>query len=91
MDDEGPGERNGSEAMVEAIAAKRPLMYVRQRWLTEINYFSFKSNLLGISFGTRTSKSDLLQKVTEMVVECSCLVKKIVGKDWRRRKTTLPR
>ena len=53
--------------------------------------FSFKSNLLGISFGTRTSKSDLLQKITKMVVECSCVVKKIVGKDARRRKTTLPR
>ena len=60
------------------------------RWLTEINSFSFKSNLLGISFGTRTSKSDLLQKITKMVVECSCVAKKIVGKDARRRKTTLP-
>ena len=28
-DDEEPGERNGIEAMVETIAAKRPLMYVR--------------------------------------------------------------
>ena len=61
------------------------------RWLTEINSFSFKSNLLGISFGTRTSSSDLLQKITKMIVECSCVVKKIVGKDARRRQTTLPR
>ena len=51
------------------------------RWLTEINSFSFKSNLLEISFGTRTLNSDLLQKITETVVECSCVVKKIVGKD----------
>ena len=44
-----------------------------------------------ISFGTRTSKSDVLQKITEMVVECSGAVKKIVAKDARRRKTTLNR
>ena len=61
------------------------------RWLAEINSLSFKSNLLGISFGTRTSNSDLLQKRTKMIVECSCVVKKIVRKDARRRKTTLPR
>ena len=78
--------------MVGTIAAKRPLISdICVRWLTEINSFSFKSNLLGISFGTRTSNSDLLQKITKMIVECSCVVKKIVGKDTRRRKTTLPR
>ena len=67
------------------------------RRLTEINSFSFKSNLLReiykhfeISFGTRTTKSDL-QKITEMVVECSCAVWKIVARDARRRKTTLNR
>ena len=68
------------------------------RWLTEIkSFFLQKQFPLGnlqvfeISFGTRTSKSDLLQKITEMVVEGSCVVKSIVGKDATRRKTTLPR
>ena len=56
------------------------------RWLTEINSFSFKSYLLReiykhfvISVGSRTSKSDL-QKITEMVVECSCVVKRLSEK-----------
>ena len=44
-----------------------------------------------ISFGTRTTKSHLLQKITEMVVECSFAVKTIFAKDARRRKTTLNR
>ena len=68
------------------------------RGLTEINSFSFKSNLLTeiykhfkISFGTGTAKSDILQKITEMVVKCSCAVEKIVAKETRRRKTTLNR
>ena len=80
--------------MVEAIAGKRPLIYDEHN-LCEKSHrnhsFSFKSNLLReiyrhfeISFGTRTTKS-------EMVVECSCAVKKIVAKDTRRRKTTLNR
>ena len=86
--------------MVEAIAGKRPLMYDEYNLCEKahINQLFFKSNLLReiykhfeISFGTRTTKSDLLQKITEMVVECSCAVKKIVAKDTRRRKTTLNR
>ena len=66
------------------------------RRVTEINFFSFKSNLLReiyehfeIPFGTRTTKSDVLQNITEMVVECSCAVKKIVTKDARRKRKRL--
>ena len=87
--------------MVEAVAGKRPLT-CKMINLCEKAYrnhlFSFKSNLLRefykhfeISFGTKTLKYDLLQKITEIVVECSCVVKKIVGKDASRRKTALPR
>ena len=87
--------------MVEAIAGKRPLIYDEHNLSEKAHRnhsFSFKSNLLReiyrhfeISFGTRITKSDLLYKITEMVVECSCAVKKIVAKDTRRRKTTLNR
>ena len=79
--------------MVEAIAGKRPLIYDEHNLSEKAHRnhsFSFKSNLLReiyrhfeISFGTRTTKSDLLKKITEMVVECSCAVKKIVAKDTR--------
>ena len=82
-DDGEPGERNGSKAVVEAIAGKRPLMYDEYNLCEKahINQLFFKSNLLReiykhfeILFGTRTTKSDLLQKITELVVECSCAV-----------------
>ena len=48
-------------------------------------------NLMYVQTSSDVSKSDLLQKITKMVVECSCVGKKIVGKEARRRKTTLPR
>ena len=56
--------------MVEAIAGKRPLIYDEHNLSEKAHRnhsFSFKSNLLReiyrhfeISFGTRTTKSDLL-------------------------------
>ena len=69
-DDGEPGERDGSKAVVEAIAGKRPLIYNEHNLCEKAHRnhsFSFKSNLLReiyrhfeISFGTRTTKSDLL-------------------------------
>ena len=58
--------------MVETIAAKRPLMYVRDG--SQKSLFFFQKQFAWDFIGTRTSKSDLLQKITKMVVECSCVV-----------------
>ena len=76
---------------METTAARRALMYDEYNLCEMAHRNQLIYKLSEILFGTRTSKSDLLQKITEMVVECSCVVKKIVGKDARRRKTTLPR
>ena len=72
-----------SEAVVAAIAVKHPLMYDVQN-LCEMAYenkiSSFKVKMLReickhfeISFNARDSKSALVQKLSEMVRDCSCM------------------
>lgn len=71
-----------SEAVVEAIGVRHPLMYDvfnLCEMANENELSSFKCKMLKeickhfeIPFNTRNSKSELLQKITEMVAECSC-------------------
>ena len=72
-----------SEAVVAAIAVKHPLMYDVHN-LCEMAYenkiSSFKVKMLReickhfeISFNTRDTKSALVQKLSEMVRDCSCM------------------
>ena len=72
-----------SEAVVAAIAVKHPLMYDVHN-LCEMAYekkiSSFKVKMLReickhfeISFNTRDTKSALVQKLSELVRDCSCM------------------
>ena len=75
-------EKETSEAVVEAIGVRHPLMYDvfnLCEMANENKLSSFKCKMLKeickhfeIPFNTRNSKSELLQKITEMVAECSC-------------------
>ena len=75
-------EKETSEAVVEAIGVRHPLMYDvfnLCEMANENKLSSFKCKMLKeickhfeIPFNTRNSKSQLLQKITEMVAECSC-------------------
>ena len=75
-------EKETSEAVVEAIGVRHPLMYDvfnLCEMANENKLSSFKCKMLKeickhfeIPFNTRNSKSELLQKITEMVEECSC-------------------
>ena len=75
-------EKETSEAVVEAIGVRHPLMYDvfnLCEMANENKLSSFKCKMLReickhfeIPFNTRNSKSELLQKITEMVAECSC-------------------
>ena len=75
-------EKETSEAVVEAIGVRHPLMYDvfnLCEMANENKLSSFKCKMLKeickhfeIPFNTRSSKSELLQKITEMVAECSC-------------------
>ena len=75
-------EKETSEAVVEAIGVKHPVMYDvfnLCEMANENRLSSFKCKMLKeickhfeIPFNTRNSKSELLQKISEMVAECSC-------------------
>ena len=75
-------EKETCEAVVEAIGVRHPLMYDvfnLCEMANENKLSSFKCKMLKeickhfeIPFNTRNSKSELLQKITEMVAECSC-------------------
>ena len=78
-DDGGPVERQGSEAVLETIAVKRPLVNnecnpCEMAHGNHLDLFPSKVRCLGKL--TSCLKFDLLQKITEIVVQCSCLVKK---------------
>ena len=83
--DDEKEEKETREAVMEAISVKDPLMYDVYNLckITRENKLScFESKMLReickhceMSFTTRTSKSDLLQKITETVAECSCVSK----------------
>ena len=67
-----------SEAVVAAIAVKHPRMYDVQN-LCEMAYENKISSFreickhFEISFNARDSKSALVQKLSEMVRDCSCM------------------
>ena len=75
-------EKETSEDVVEAVGVRHPLMsdvFNLCEMANENKLSSFKCKMLKeickhfeIPFSTRSSKSELLQKITEMVAECSC-------------------
>ena len=75
-------EKETSEAVVEAIGVRHPLMYdvfnlcemANENKLSSFKCKMFKEicKHFEIPFNTRNSKSELIQKITEMVAECSC-------------------
>ena len=78
-------EKETSEAVVEAIGVRHPLMYDvfnLCEMANENKLSSFKCKMLKeickhfeIPFNSKNSKSELLRKVSEMVAECSCASK----------------
>jgi len=78
-------EKETSEAVVEAIGVRHPLMYDvfnLCEMANENKLSSFKCKMLNeickhfeISFNSKNSKSELLRKITEMAAECSCASK----------------
>ena len=78
-------EKETSEAVVEAIGVRHPLMYDvfnLCEMANENKLSSFKCKMLKeickhfeISFNSKNSKSELLRKITEMAAECSCASK----------------
>ena len=78
-------EKETSEAVVEAIGVRNPLMYDvfnLCEMANENKLSSFKCKILKeickhfeISFNSKNSKSELLRKITEMAAECSCASK----------------
>ena len=78
-------EKETSEAVVEAIGVRHPLMYDvfnLCEMANENKLSSFKCKMLKeickhfeISFNSKNSKSELLRKIAEMAAECSCASK----------------